>query len=49
MEERVSYEIAQQEIHAYRVSETSEFPGPGDLKVVIAKTVCLSNVPALYP
>ncbi|KAH8695131.1 hypothetical protein BGW36DRAFT_360841 [Talaromyces proteolyticus] len=34
--ERVSYEIAQKDIHVYRISKTSEFPGPGDLRVVNA-------------
>lgn len=39
LEEKVSYEIAQQQIYAVRISAATEFPGSGDLKVFDATKV----------
>jgi hypothetical protein len=39
VDEKVSFEIAQQQIYAVRVSATTEFPGNDDLKVFEASTV----------
>ncbi|KAL1970262.1 hypothetical protein VTN77DRAFT_5422 [Rasamsonia byssochlamydoides] len=38
LDEKVTYEIAQEEIYAVRVSDSSHFPGPGDIKVFSTRT-----------